>query len=220
MAPSAKRAIPRLLWITDRTQCADGDVVRVARGFLSGAGEHGDRAGVLLREKDLDGGDLFRYAQDLRHVTHTAGAALLISARADVALAADADGVHLPQNDLPPAVVRSLLGGRLFGVSCHSQAEVAAAVEAGADYVTFGPVYDTPSKRAYGAPVGVEALAAVCATCPVPVLGLGGIDVANGAPVLDAGAYGLAFISAIAAADDPAAAAAGFASLLTQCVVG
>ncbi len=220
LVPIAERAVPRLLWITDRTQCPDGDVLRVARAFLSAATEHGDRAGVLLREKDLDGGALLQHARALREVTRGYAATLLVSARADVAIAAEADGVHLPQDDLPAEVARSLLGTRLLGVSCHSPREVDDAVDGGADYVTFGPVYDTASKRTYGPPVGVEALAAVCAACSVPVLALGGITMANGPAALAAGAHGLAFISAVATAADPAAAAAGFTALLASSAVG
>lgn len=214
MAPTAsERVVPRLLWITDRRNCGGRTVVQVARAFLDGAHASGMPLGVLLREKDLSGGEQYALAQALRGMTRDVQATLLVSARIDVALAADADGVHLPQNDLPAGVARALLGDRLLGVSCHSAAEVDAAVAGGADYVTFGPVYDTPSKRSYGPPVGLEALAAVCAACGVPVLGLGGIDLKTGAAVLDAGAHGLACISTVAAAADPAAAAAGLARL-------
>ena len=218
--PATERAIPRLLWITDRRACRGRILPHVAERFLADTQAAGLSRGVLVREKDLPGGELYHAVTVLRAVTREAGAMLLVSGRIDVALAADADGVHLPQDDLPVEVARALLGDRLLGVSCHSAQEVDAAVRAGADYVTFGPVYDTASKRAYGPPVGVEALAAVCAACSVPVLALGGISIAHAPAALAAGAHGLAFISAVAAADDPAAAGAEFTALLAPSDVG
>lgn len=212
----AKVPVPRLLWITDRTACGGRSLAEVCHRFCAGASGTGLPLGVLLREKDLPGRELYGYAQSLRMVTREHGAALLVSARVDVAVAADADGVHLPQNDLPADVARTLLGDRLLGVSCHTKGEADAAAAGGADYVTFGPVYDTPSKRGYGPPVGLDALRTVVAASPVPVLGLGGVTLENGAAVLAAGAHGLAFISAVAGAPEPARAAADFAALLAE----
>lgn len=212
----AESTIPRLLWITDRRHCRGRSLSEVCESFLAGAADCGLPVGVLLREKDLPGRDLYDHASRLRAITRAHGATLLISGRADVAHAVDADGVHLPQNDLPAPVARELLAERLLGVSCHSNDEAARAVRGGADYITFGPVFDTPSKRVYGPPVGLEALTAVAAACSVPVLALGGITKDRAAVVQDAGAYGIACISAIAAAPDPADAAAGLVTRLAQ----
>ncbi|RMF88117.1 MAG: thiamine phosphate synthase, partial [Nitrospirae bacterium] len=102
---------------------------------------------VQLREKGLADRDLLALARRLRALTRDHGALLLVNGRPDIALAAEADGVHLPVAGLPAPVVRALLGpGRLVGRSCHTLAEVAAAEAEGADYATFGPVYPTPSK--------------------------------------------------------------------------
>jgi len=130
---------------------------------------------------------------------------LVVNDRIDVALAAGADGVHLPSAGISPAEARALLGeGRLIGVSCHSSLDVARALEGGADFATFGPIFDTPSKRAYGPPVGLARLAEA-ARLGLPLLGLGGVDLSNAASVVEAGACGLAAIRAWLEADDPAA---------------
>ncbi|HEX5632829.1 MAG TPA: thiamine phosphate synthase, partial [Gemmatimonadales bacterium] len=112
-----------------------------------------------LREKDLGGRALLLLARALGEVCRATGQRFVVNDRLDVALACGADGVHLPSAGVPPADARRLLGpGALVGVSCHSEAEVRRAREGGASYATFGPVHDTPSKRAFGAPVGLEAL--------------------------------------------------------------
>jgi thiamine-phosphate pyrophosphorylase len=130
---------------------------------------------------------------------------LLVNDRLDVAIAAGADGVHLPSAGIPPAEARRLLGATgLVGVSCHSVPEVARALAGGADFATFGPIFDTPSKRAYGSPVGTDRLAEA-ARLGLPLLGLGGVDLSNAAAVVEAGASGLAAIRAWLLADDPAA---------------
>ena len=117
---------------------------------------------------------------------------------------AGADGVHLPSAGVSPADARRLLGaGRLVGVSCHSAEDVARALAGGADLATFGPLFETPSKRAYGAPVGLERLAEA-ARLGLPLFGLGGVNLSNASAVVDAGAAGLAAIRAWLEADDPA----------------
>ncbi len=167
---------------------------------------------VQLREKDLAAGKLVALAEELRAVTAERGASLIINDRVDVALAVGADGVHLPANGLPPAVARRLVGeGLLVGASTHSLDEVRRAAEGGADYLTFGPLFYTPSKAAYGPPVGLTLLQEVVEALgpSVPVLGLGGVKPGNVAEVLSHGARGVALISAVVAAGDPAEAARG-----------
>ncbi|GAB4363669.1 MAG: thiamine phosphate synthase [Deltaproteobacteria bacterium] len=194
----------RILLITDRRQARNRDLETTVEEALAG----GIRA-VMLREKDLSGRELFRLAERLRERTRRHGARLLVNDRVDVALAADADGAHLGVDALPPAEARRILGpDALIGCSTHTAGELRRAVEGGADYVTFGPVYPTPSKARYGPPVGVEALARACRQSPVPVFALGGVDPGRVAEVLDAGAFGVALISRVVAAPDPRAAAA------------
>lgn len=202
-----------LYLITDRRQAPPGrtlvDVVRAAC-------EGGVRS-VQLREKDLTAGELFPLALELRTLTRQYGARLLINDRIDIALGVDADGVHLGGHSLPTAAARKILGPeRLIGVSTHCPDEIAAAARDGADFVTFGPVYFTPSKAPYGKPAGLELLAAACHASPLPVFALGGINPERAKEVMTAGAYGVALISAILAEPEPAAAIRTFISLLEK----
>jgi thiamine-phosphate pyrophosphorylase len=159
---------------------------------------------VQLREKDRSARELLALAQRLRVVTARAGALLLVNERVDVALACDADGVHLPGGAVSVAEARALLpAGALVGVSVHAPEEL---VGCDADYALFGPVFATPSKAAFGPPQGRARLAAAVAASPVPVLAVGGVDVDGVRACREAGAYGVAVIRAIVGADDPAAA--------------
>jgi len=168
---------------------------------------------VQLRERDLPTRELLALAQHLRVLTQRHGAALLINDRIDVVLAAEADGVHLPGESWSVADARALLGPqRLIGVSAHAPREVAAAAAAGADFAVLGPIFETPSKRAYGAPLGTAALAAAHAAARLPLFGIGGID-AERAAAVRANADGIAVIRAVLAAADPARAAAALLRL-------
>lgn len=163
---------------------------------------------VQLREKDLGGRELLELARKLRALTSRHGARLLINDRVDVALAAGADGVHLGGASIPPAEARRLLGpGRLIGCSAHGEEQLAAAEAGGADFAVFGPVYFTPSKAAFGPPLGVEALRRACASARIPVFALGGVGSGNIDEVIEAGADGVAMISAVLGAPDPETAA-------------
>lgn len=163
---------------------------------------------VQLREPDLTARALLELARALRALTAQHAALLLINDRIDIALACGADGVHLPARSFAPRDARALLGPqRVIGVSAHHPDEVAAAAAAGADFAVLGPIYDTPSKRAYGPPLGLAPLTAACAATPMPVLAIGGIDAASAAAARHCGAAGVAVIRAVLAADDPAAAA-------------
>lgn len=191
----------RLYFVTDRTQTGGRPLVDVVRAALDG----GVRA-VQLREKDLEAGELYHLAMQLRKVTERYDARLLINDRLDVALAVNADGVHLGQTSFPVVTARRMLGpGKLIGVSTHNPAEIMAA--AGADFIVFGPVYFTPSKTEYGEPQGLDRLRDAVAQSSAPVFAIGGINVERIPHVLTAGAYGVAMISAISAAPDPTQAA-------------
>lgn len=193
-----------LYLITDRQQTGGRELTEVVRCALEG----GARA-VQLREKDLSGAELFRLAGALRRLTSDFDARLIINDRLDVALAADADGVHIGIDSLPVAVARQLLGlNKIIGYSAHAIDEALCAQTDGADFVTFGPVFPTPSKAAYGDPCGVKKLAETASALTIPVLGLGGISSANIAETLSAGIHGIAVISAILAADNPRSATA------------
>jgi thiamine-phosphate pyrophosphorylase len=193
-----------LYLITDRHQVPAG---RTLPETIEAALRGGVRA-VQLREKDLPAAELLPLAQELRTLTRAFNARLLINDRIDVALAVDADGVHLGGHSLPVAIARRLLGPeKLIGVSTHHPDDIAAATATGADFATFGPVFATPSKAVYGPPLGLEALRAACAVSPLPIFALGGIKTGQAPLIHDCRAHGLALISAIIAAQDPCTAA-------------
>lgn len=195
-----------LYLISDRRQAAGGDLIRAVHSALKG----GVRA-VQLREKDLTARELLPLARELRQLTREYGACLLINDRIDVALAVEADGVHLGGGSLPVAETRALLGPqRLIGVSTHHPAEIVTAAESGADFVTFGPVYFTASKAAYGAPLGLAALRGACANAPLPVFALGGVTADRLPELLASGCRRAACIGAILAASSPETAARTF----------
>jgi thiamine-phosphate pyrophosphorylase len=202
----------RIYLITDRKLCPGGDMLGTVEKALDG----GVRA-VQLREKDLPARELFRIAEKMRRLTAGYGARLFINDRADVAAAVGADGVHLGVRSVPPREARRLLGAQAaVGCSTHNEEELRDAAEAGADFVTFGPVYPTPSKRPFGPPVGVPALASACRATDMPVFALGGIGPRNVEEVAGAGCFGIALISGIVAAADPRAAAAALAGYFAQ----
>jgi thiamine-phosphate pyrophosphorylase len=192
--------------VTDRREARD----LAAQATAALAGAPPGRVALHLREKDLGGRELLALARALAPICRAAGQLFLVNERVDVALAAGADGVHLPAAGVPPAEARRLLGPRrLVGVSCHGAGDVRRARDGGADYATFGPVFDTPSKRPFGPPVGLAALAAAV-PLGLPLVALGGVDADNAAQAAAAGAHGLAAIRAWLAADDPAALVRAF----------
>lgn len=193
----------RLHLVTDR----DATASRPLRDVVSAALRGGATA-VQLREKDLDTRKLLDLARELRALTQEYRAHLLINDRIDVALAAGADGVHLPSNSFAVTDARRLLGASaIVGVSTHSVEQVRRAAADGADYAVFGPVFDTPAKRRYGAPLGLAALHEAVEASALPIVAIGGIDASNAVAVAATGCAGIAVIRAILSADDPAQAA-------------
>jgi thiamine-phosphate pyrophosphorylase len=151
---------------------------------------------VQLREKHLGARSLYELAAASAEITRGTGTRLLVNDRADIARAAGADGVHLTTRSLEASIVRRAFGPDfLIGVSTHTLAEAESARDARADFVVYGPVFDTPSKRALGRPLGLEALRAASRTlAPFPLLAIGGVTQENAAQVLEAGASGVAAI--------------------------
>lgn len=168
---------------------------------------------VQLREKDLSSSELFALGSQLRQITQRYDARLLINDRIDIALAIAADGVHLTEQSLSVTTARQLLGDdKLIAVSTHSLNRALDAQRQGADFITFSPIYHTPSKADYGEPQGLEKLQQVCAHLTIPVFALGGISLDRVAPVKAAGAAGVALIAAIMAQPDPQLCARQFLS--------
>ncbi len=192
-----------LYLITDRHLTGQRPLTEAVADALQG----GIRA-IQLREKDLSPRALLVLAAEVRALANGAHAVVLINDRIDVMLAVEADGVHLRTDSLPTRAVRRILGPeKLIGVSTHSIEEVRRAADEGADFVTFGPVFETSSKTRYGPPRGLAALTEVCRESGVPVYALGGITSDRIAAVVGAGAYGVAMISGIIAARDIQSAA-------------
>lgn len=198
-----------LYLITDRHQVPAGHTLPAV---IEAALQGGVKA-VQLREKDLSAVELLPLARELRSLTRQYGARLLINDKVDVALAVAADGVHLAGHSQPADVVRQNVGRKmLIGVSTHSLEEIQTASEQGADFVTFGPVYATPSKAIYGAPQGLHALTEACMKSALPIFALGGITPERAAAVRAAGAHGIALISAIIGSSSPESAARTFST--------
>ena len=157
---------------------------------------------IQIRERDLSARHLFHLADEAAHITRQSGAQLLINDRADVAASSGA-GVHLTTRSMSADVVRQAFGTQmLIGVSTHNLDEAKAAEQKGADFIVFGPVFETESKKVYGPPVGLGALNKVVSRLSIPVLALGGINMENFREALDQGAAGAAAISLFVKADD------------------
>jgi len=200
--------LPRLSLITgDFTDPAD--LALRARLALQGGVRW-----IQLRARQLAARDLYDGAVILRSLTRDFDATLIVNDRVDVALAVGADGVHLPSSGLAPADVRALVGdGLLIGLSVHSQKEIETAADQGLDYVQFGPVYDTPSKRVFGPPQGSAALAAAAAAAHAEglfLVAVGGTAPSRVTEIAAAGADAIATIGAIWNAADVRGAAQEF----------
>jgi len=167
----------------------------------------GGATAVQLRMKEEQAREIVETARDLIPVCRAAGVILILNDRVDIALAAQADGAHVGQDDLPVAAARALLGEtRLLGVSAATEEEAVSAWRDGADYLGVGPIYDTGTKADAGEAVGVSRVRAIHRVVPIPIVGIGGITVENAADVIRAGAAGVAVVTAVTLAPDMAEA--------------
>lgn len=157
---------------------------------------------VQLREKDLNARELFELAQGMRRLTKDYNAKFFINDRVDVAMSVGADGIHLGQNSFSAREVRKIFHKAIIGVSTHSVEEAEIAEKQGADFVTLGPIFYTPSKVGYGEPLGVAIIKKVKLEIKIPVFAIGGIKKENIKEVIQAGADGVAVISAIIGAEE------------------
>jgi thiamine-phosphate pyrophosphorylase len=200
---------PTLYVILDRSVARGRDLVDVLEATIAG----GCRM-VQLREKEWPSGRLWPLAERLRARCREAGVTFIVNDRLDLALAVDADGIHLGQDDLPADRARPLLRpGMVLGLSTHSVAQARAARDAGADYVAVGSMFPTPTKPDFEL-VGPDLLRKVRGEIPVPLIGIGGVSHDNVADVIRAGADGVAVISAVCAVADPEAATRRFLELI------
>lgn len=167
-------------YVTDRNQ---GDIISASQLAID------DGINMIqIREKDLSTVDLLRLVRKILHLIEGTKTRLLVNDRVDVALAAGISGVHLPSKGLPVSAVRPLVD--LVGVSTHNVKEGLAAERAGADFIVFGPVFETPGKT----PLGLDHLKEICSLVQIPVLAIGGINKENASLTINAGASGVAGI--------------------------
>jgi thiamine-phosphate pyrophosphorylase len=187
------QALPRLYLLTDRHQTLH----RPLSSVVTQAVEAGVRM-VQIREKDLGTRELISLSSPLFPLLQQRQGKVFFNDRIDLVLALGADGIHLRAESLPVSIARRLLGtGRLIGVSTHSVEEARTAEGEGADFIVLGPIFDTPSKRPYGPPLGIQVLYKACRTSRIPIFAIGGITPSRIPDILSSGAYGVAVISSI-----------------------
>lgn len=195
------------------TDASAGDVERLVA--ICEAAIQGGITAVQLRAKGWGDGELLRAATELRAVCDRTGTLFIVNDRVDIALASNADGVHLGVDDLPVGVARTLLGsGKIIGYSPETAEDRIAAEEAGVDYLGIGPVFGTQTKDDAGQALGLDKFAELAAASSVPVVGIGGISVDDARSVVEAGAVGVAVVGAVFLANDPRAAAKELAAQL------
>lgn len=192
----------RVCVLTDQGLARGRSHVQIVEAALAGGAD-----AIQFREKRAGGHELYEIAHALRALTRAANVPLVVNDRVDVALAVEADAVHVGQRDLPARVVRKMIGGMLMGVSASNAEEARRARDDGADYLGVGPIFEATSTKPDAAtPMGIEGLAAIRAAFDLPILAIGGIGPDNAEAVVRAGADGLAVISCVVGADDVAAA--------------
>ncbi|MBS0171378.1 MAG: thiamine phosphate synthase [Nitrospira sp.] len=200
----------RLYLVTDRHHTAGRPLLSVLRRAVSA----GVRA-VQLRERDLPLRALKSMAADLQR--ELPQVKLFINDRVDLALALSAHGVHLRESSMPVAVVHGLLQpSQLLGASVHSLEGALEAERQGADFVVLGPIHDTPSKREYGAPLGLAVLEEAARRVRIPIFAIGGMNAARARDARRAGAFGVAVLSSILSASDVEQATVSLLSALEQ----
>ncbi len=199
--------LPRLCLVTDSSVRLHAPIEHVVAEAVSGG-----VGMVQIREKGMPSGDLYRLVEKLCSATQ-GKALLIINDRVDIALAVDADGVHLPSQSLPISVAKNLSGKLLVGRSVHSTEEAVAAESEGADYLVLGTIYGTASHPGRSG-AGPEIIEQVKARVQTPVYAIGGINVSNAREAMNAGADGIAVIRSILATKDPRAAARELANII------
>lgn len=207
----------RLYVITDRKVCAPRSLQSIVRE----ACDAGVRA-VQLREKDLSHRELDEYASRLLEITRPRDTKLLVNRKDPVAEAEDAflaaslgtDGFHFPDGVSFPHELRTRFPKLLVGVSTHSVAAAVAAAAEGASFITFGPVFDTPSKSSFGPPQGLDNLAKTASSVTIPAFAIGGVTPENAGECIKAGAHGVAVVGAIMTAEDVTAVVKQFEAVL------
>ena len=192
-----------LYLVTDRGLARGRTTLEIVRAAVDGGASV-----VQLREKDCSTRDFIEQALTVKKFLKARGVPLLINDRVDVAQAIAADGVHLGQTDMPLEIAKKILGdSMIIGISAESLEDAIEAERGGADYLGISPIYATPTKTDTASPLGLKGLREIRNAVKLPLVGIGGLNKDNAAEVIRHGADGVAVVSAIVAADDPAAAA-------------
>jgi thiamine-phosphate pyrophosphorylase len=202
--------------LTDRDWSRGRDMLSVTSAALEGGATV-----IQLRDKTASTRTLVEEGLALRALARERGALLIVNDRVDVALAVDADGAHVGQDDLPASIARRLLGPeRILGVSAANIGEAEDAVASGADYLGVGPIFPSLGKPDAGPATGVALLTELARRYTLPLVAIGGITAENAAATLRAGACGVAVITAIVAADDIAAATRSLRAAIDAALAG
>ncbi len=200
--------------ITDESLSRGRSHSRIARDAIAGGASV-----IQLRDKSADSRKLYQTAREIRVLTREEGVSFIINDRLDIAMACDADGVHLGQDDLPADVARKIIGPeKIMGVSAASPEEALQAEKQGADYLGVGPVFEARSTKSdAGAPLGLQLISKITSRCSLPVIAIGGINHSNAAKVIRAGADGIAVISAVVSADSIRDSVAHLLEMISAC---
>jgi len=191
MATSNEKQLPTTYYITDRHWLKPKPLLSCINEAVQARIDF-----IQVREKDLATRPLLELTHSAVESARGSSTRILVNDRLDVALAAGAGGVHLGSHSMPARAVRSIVpAGFLIGVSCHSVQDTVEAEAAGADYILLGPIFATPSKAAFGPPLGLAALEQAVPQVSIPIFALGGIDIEKAKSCLNAGARGVAGIS-------------------------
>jgi thiamine-phosphate pyrophosphorylase len=189
--------------LTDREWSRGRDILEVVNAAIDGGATV-----IQLRDKTASTRTLIEEGLALRELTRKRGALFIVNDRIDVALAVEADGAHVGQDDMPATLARKMLGAdRILGVSAGNLEEAAEAVKAGADYLGVGPIYPTRGKVDAGPATGEHLLTELAKRYTIPLVAIGGITAQNAGAVIRAGAHGIAVITAVVNAEDITAAA-------------
>lgn len=207
-----RRSLTGLHVLTDRKWSRGRDLVTVASAAIDGGATV-----IQLRDKNASTRELITEGLALRELTRQRGVLFIVNDRIDVALAVDADGAHVGQDDMPADLAHRLLGPeRILGISAGNLREATAALASSADYVGVGPIYATRGKTDAGDPIGLNLLTKISARTSVPLVAIGGINASNAAAVIQAGASGIAVITAVVNAADISGAARELKNAITQ----
>ena len=193
----------RLYLVTDRNCCGSSELTDVVMQAVRGGVTM-----VQLREKNLSTREFIKEGLTLKKLLNASGVPLIINDRIDVALAVDADGVHIGQSDMPYETARKILGrDKIIGLSVEKMEDIAVANTLDVDYIGISPVFATPTKTDTAEPFGLDGLRKAVEISLHPTVAIGGMNMNTVADVMLTGTDGVAVVSAIMAADDPATAA-------------